>query len=278
MEMTGKYIIDLSFVPCMLFHIVKVTHLLIINAISQNLLYKRDQKNIHNNFNYNIVSENIVRSKLILYIQIISTDVATPCYPNSTIPRGYCIIIDNYSEAEDGSEDCIQNLKCLGFHVERFNQLNVNSIRMLLQFVSKLDHSNYSSLMVIARGRGEGGVMYGNDNKKIALGEFVTYFSTEDCSSLQHKPKLFLFQTYGAPRQSSNENMSHVNELADSFQVVYKSPTSTEGIYTFIRKVVDDNGETSVNDIIIQNASQMAYHYKPETLLYYHQQNTNSTM
>ena len=146
-----------------------------------------------------------------------------PSYEIPTTPRGYCIIIDNAENNTFGGDEENEKLtRCLeeslAFHVEHFTRLNTKFIHRLLQHLSNVDHSSYSCLMVIVLGRGRNGFLYGHDNKLIEFHEIMSYFTPERCTTLEGKPKLFLFQTVNDGTES--KEIKFHKELTDSYQVL----------------------------------------------------------
>ena len=146
-----------------------------------------------------------------------------PSYEITTTPRGYCIIIDNAENKMFGGDEENEKLvRCLeeslAFHVEHFTRLNTKSIHRLFQHLSKVDHSSYSCLMVIVLGRGRNGFLYDHDNKLIEFHEIMSYFTPDRCTTLEGKPKLFLFQTVNDGTES--KEIRFHTELTDSYQVL----------------------------------------------------------
>ena len=155
-------------------------------------------------------------------VKLANTELC-PCYKIQTTPRGYCIIIDNTENNMSGGDEENEKLtRCLeeslAFHVEHFTKLNTKSIHRLLQHLSKVDHSSYSCLMVIVLGQGRNGFLYGHDNKLIEFHEIMSYFTRERCTTLEGKPKLFLFQTVNDGTES--KEIRFHTELTDSYQVL----------------------------------------------------------
>ena len=159
------------------------------------------------------------------------------CYDLQTTPRGYCVIIDNMENNTFGGDKNNEKLtRCLeerlAFHVEHFTRLNTISIHRLLEKLSKVNHNDYSCLMVIVLGRGRNHFLYGYDNEVIGFNEIMSYFLPEMCTTLRGKPKLFLFQTFGEESESIRSRpQSPYPELTDSYQVHCNSIPSTYTIH-----------------------------------------------
>lgn len=189
-----------------------------------------------------------------------------PYYEITTTPRGYCIIIDNAANNTFGGDEENKKLtKCLeeslAFHVEHFTKLNTKSIHRLLQHLSKVDHSSYSCLMVIVLGRGRNGFVYDHDNKLIEFHKIMSYFTPDRCTTLEGKPKLFLFQTVDDGTES--KEIRFHTELTDSYQAFCELSLSailrnTSFVHKLFEDVVQNRGVV-VDDVLKQKASLMTY-------------------
>lgn len=111
---------------------------------------------------------------------------------DSSIPQGYCIIINNNSSYYE--EDRIREMKeifggQLGFHVQVYSDCARTGIVHLLSTVASTDHTVLQGLVVILLSKGKKRVVYGSDGKKLTLNELIMLFSHN--FSLANIPKLF---------------------------------------------------------------------------------------
>ncbi|XP_003383519.1 PREDICTED: caspase-3-like [Amphimedon queenslandica] len=156
-------------------------------------------------------------------------------YPMNSVPRGYCIIINNEKFAtlreRAGSKwdaDSLEELfrEYLGFHVERYNDLDSQRIRKLMKSVQEQDHSRLSCLVVAILSHGVNGQVYGTDGVLIKVDDLTDYFNGRWCPSLNGKPKIFLLQAcrggnfdYGAINPESTDSgemdQSVVSQILD---------------------------------------------------------------
>ena len=73
-------------------------------------------------------------------------------------------------------------------------------------------------IAVIVLGRGRNGFLYDHNNKLIEFHEIMSYFTPDRCTTLEGKPKLFLFQTVNDGTESKEIRFN--TELTDSYQVL----------------------------------------------------------
>lgn len=124
-------------------------------------------------------------------------------YAMSSVPRGYCIIINNIKfstlKERSGSNwdaDSLEELfgRYLGFHVERYDDLDSHRIVQLMKTVQQQDHSALSCLVVAILSHGVNGQVYGTDGQLIKVDTLTDHFTGRWCPSLNGKPKIFLLQ------------------------------------------------------------------------------------
>jgi hypothetical protein len=124
-------------------------------------------------------------------------------YPMNSLPRGYCVIINNINfktmRNRSGSEwdaDSLRHLfaKQLGFHVEFFDDLTSKEMCQLMDNVRKQDHSELSCLVVAILTHGINGELYGVDGKLVKVEDLTSYFDGTRCPTLAGKPKVFILQ------------------------------------------------------------------------------------
>ena len=143
-------------------------------------------------------------------------------YPVNSLPRGYCIIINNEKfttlRERAGSKwdaDSLEELfrEYLGFQVERYNDLDSHRIRKLMEMVQQQDHSRLSCLVVAILSHGVNGQVYGTDGVLLKIDTLTDYFTGRWCPSLNGKPKIFLLQAcrggnfdYGAINPESTDS------------------------------------------------------------------------
>ena len=143
-------------------------------------------------------------------------------YAMNSVPRGYCIIINNEKfttlKERAGSHwdaDSLQELfgRFLGFHVERFDNLDSVRILELMKKVHQQDHSKLSCLVVAILSHGVNGQIYGTDGRLIKVETLTDHFTGRWCPTLNGKPKIFLLQAcrggsfdYGAIEQEGTDS------------------------------------------------------------------------
>ena len=121
----------------------------------------------------------------------------------NSIPRGYCVIVNNthFTTMKDraGSywdADELQKLfgRYLGFHIERFEDLDSKQIIKLMENIQRQDHSKLSCLVVAILTHGINGEVYGTDGRLIKVDYITKHFVGTACPTLGGKPKLFILQ------------------------------------------------------------------------------------
>ena len=189
--------------------------------------------------------------------------------------RGYCIVIDNISQpvptdkasnpGKDNSKQSIpmepisnqnkQNVEHIfgdlfGFHVQYYTQLTVSAIKRLLNFVSQVDHSKFTGLIIVTLCRGYGDAIYCAEfektKEKISLNEIAQYFSDENCPDLMSKPVILLHDIWQQPpprdstahRGNTGERTVDVSIISCIYRIVCHCPEalqSENGISFFLK-------------------------------------------
>lgn len=116
--------------------------------------------------------------------------------------RGYCLIINNSeflnNDPRQGSEKDAEFLKnvftWLDFDVEILRDLTTREIHDCLIKFQKRDHTERDCFVCCILSHGKSQAVYGTDGKVIHLSEAISYLSTNKCSTLAGKPKLFFIQ------------------------------------------------------------------------------------
>lgn len=129
-------------------------------------------------------------------------------YPMDTIPRGHCIIINNYKfgkEIRRGSEKDVEKLSRLfrdhlGFKVEVRENLTADMVRQAMKEVQQYKHYSCLVVAVMSHGKSEG--ILGTDYQLVTVRDLVKYFTSTACQALDGKPKIFIIQ---ACRSTSGE-------------------------------------------------------------------------
>jgi hypothetical protein len=113
--------------------------------------------------------------------------------------RGYAVIINNRKfdsmpsrEGTDVDAACLEStLRRLQFDIKTFRDCTAASIRNLLAYYSKLDHSDSDCFMCVILSHGDNGIVHGID-RQIEIEELTKPFMTN--RSLAGKPKVFVIQ------------------------------------------------------------------------------------
>jgi hypothetical protein len=122
-----------------------------------------------------------------------------PEYRMNHARRGYAVIINNRRfesmpsrEGTDVDAACLEaTLRRLHFDIKMFRDCTAASIRNLLAYYSKLDHSDSDCFLCVILSHGENGIVYGID-RQIEIEELTKPFMAN--RSLAGKPKLFVIQ------------------------------------------------------------------------------------
>ena len=143
-------------------------------------------------------------------------------YLMRSLPRGYCLIIDNW-KFEDGNERIgsqkdAKDLKEMflnhKFEVSTYENLKGNEIIELMKEASGKDHSKFNCFAVIVMTHGNAGVLYGTDHKAVSIDtEIIEPFHGEKCRTLVDKPKLFIFQACRGVREDDGVKQEGTDEL-----------------------------------------------------------------
>lgn len=189
--------------------------------------------------------------------------------------RGYCIVIDNISQPEptdkaanpgkDNNGQSIamnpfsslnkQNVEHIfgdvfGFHVQYYTQLTASAIKRLLNFVSQVDHSKFTGLVIVTLCRGYGDAIYCAEfektKEKISLNEIAQYFSDENCPDLIGKPVILLHDIWQQPpprdsrtsRGNTGERTVDIPIISCIYRIVCHCPEalqSENGISFFLK-------------------------------------------
>ena len=123
----------------------------------------------------------------------------------TSLPVGYCVVIEN-------SPPCYKKylpVKRLNhilkerfhFNVLNFSSLSHSAVHILINTLSRIDHSGLSCLVVILI---DSRTEEAPSATSIRSNEIINYFSEEQCPSLKNKPKVFLFQTVSAGNSKEN--------------------------------------------------------------------------
>lgn len=97
-----------------------------------------------------------------------------------------------------GSEEDVKNIcrefKKLNYVLKLYKNLTISSIIQLFKHISRMNHSEMSSIVFFILSHGTSGHIYGTDRKKLEIMKIPPYFSSSNCPSLSGKPKLFFVQ------------------------------------------------------------------------------------
>ena len=149
-------------------------------------------------------------------------------YPMCSLPRGYCIIIDNNWKIDEkkerkGSQKDAKDLKEMflnhKFQVSSHENLNGNQIIELMKQASGKDHSKLNCFAVVILTHGNHGFLYGTDLKPVSIDkEIIEPFRGEKCRTLVEKPKFFIFQACRGISEDDGVKQEGTDELPETGQ------------------------------------------------------------
>ena len=149
-------------------------------------------------------------------------------YPMNSMPRGYCLIIDNNWEFKKDSErfgsqkdakDLKEMFRNHKFKVSSYENLKCHEIIELMKQASEKDHSKFNCFAVVILTHGNHGVLYGTDSKAVSIDkQIIEPFRGEKCPTLVDKPKLFIFQACRGGRLDDGVKQEGTDELAETGQ------------------------------------------------------------
>jgi hypothetical protein len=84
--------------------------------------------------------------------------------------------------------------KALGFDVEIFENLKKKDLLYYIEGLRSRDFSTYASLIVCILSHGDENVVEGTDGKSLNINELKYKFNSNDCPSLNGKPKIWIIQ------------------------------------------------------------------------------------
>ncbi|XP_054722218.1 caspase-7-like [Uloborus diversus] len=130
------------------------------------------------------------------------------CYDISSVPLGYCLIINNvkfdvsYLEDREGSNvdaDALSKIfRKIGYDI--VSEVNLPAAKMwnILKEFSKRDFTDVHSCIVFILSHGTSmdnlDYIYGTDGVYIPKMDIINLFNNETCESLIDKPRIFFFQ------------------------------------------------------------------------------------
>ena len=144
-------------------------------------------------------------------------------YELGEAPRGICFVINNFNFLGDQErqgakvdEEKITHLfDELHFKVEVRRNLDSLEIQKETQEMAARDHSKYGAFVFCIMSHGdEKDVIYGVDNRKVAVEDLMSEFKSTNCKSLENKPKLFFIQACRGKR--SDPRMSRLSASTEN--------------------------------------------------------------
>ncbi|KAG5443760.1 Caspase-3 [Clonorchis sinensis] len=134
-------------------------------------------------------------------------DLYYPIYetnPAKRIYRGQCFLINQRDFLPETGQACrygtdkdadrVERLfKRLGYHVQRYFNVNQAMMQRLFHEASTLDHSCFDSFVCFILSHGENGMIYATDGP-VSVEAVVSCFRGDRCPTLIGKPKLFFLQ------------------------------------------------------------------------------------
>lgn len=171
-------------------------------------------------------------------------------YSMNSVPRGYCVIINNVNfttlKPRAGSNwdaDALQKLfgKFLGFHVERYDDLDSHRMLQLMKNIQEQDHSHLSGLVVAILSHGVNGQVYGTDGNLLKVELLTNYFNGRWCPSLVGKPKIFILQAcrggsfdYGAIEATDSDDPAVQEAAIVQQESIILDEDETDGGYNLL--------------------------------------------
>ncbi|CAI9738935.1 caspase-8 isoform X2 [Octopus vulgaris] len=124
------------------------------------------------------------------------------CYRMESVPRGYCVIINNIEfvggSRRQGAEVDEDELKKLfekfQFTVKIHRDLSSNKMEECLKKYSDENHKLYDCFACFILSHGAKDEVFGSDSKPVVINDLIELFNTDKCPSLENKPKLFFIQ------------------------------------------------------------------------------------
>ncbi|CAH1786849.1 unnamed protein product [Owenia fusiformis] len=125
-------------------------------------------------------------------------------YCNISMPRGRCLIINNYTfkpkmSNRDGTEHDLKRLKQL-FKIFKYTvvvktDLTAGDIRkVLIEERNRSIHAMYDSFVLVILSHGTVDAVYGVDKETVPYKEIYNFFNGENCKNLVGKPKIIIIQ------------------------------------------------------------------------------------
>ncbi|KAG7467387.1 hypothetical protein MATL_G00152860 [Megalops atlanticus] len=128
-------------------------------------------------------------------------------YSMNSRPRGYCLIINNFSFREaaklqlkdrKGTDKDVESLtkvfSRLHFKVEERKDLRAEALLRAVEELGGRDHSALDAFVCCVLSHGEKGTVLGTDGREVRIRDITLPFTSSRCPSLARKPKLFFIQ------------------------------------------------------------------------------------
>ncbi|KAL7842763.1 hypothetical protein SRHO_G00244520 [Serrasalmus rhombeus] len=149
-------------------------------------------------------------------------DDSNEVYTMDSIPRGFCVIINNMefkNEKRKGSDKDAAALekvfKILGFDVQIYTDQKAEAMKKLLLDFSKKQHGDCFVCCVLSHGEKKG--VIGTDLKLCPMKDILSPFDGKNCSSLAGKPKVFIQACRGKNMEAnvvvSEDNVAEADDL-----------------------------------------------------------------
>nr|XP_015214953.1 PREDICTED: caspase-8-like [Lepisosteus oculatus]XP_015214954.1 PREDICTED: caspase-8-like [Lepisosteus oculatus]XP_015214955.1 PREDICTED: caspase-8-like [Lepisosteus oculatus]XP_015214956.1 PREDICTED: caspase-8-like [Lepisosteus oculatus]XP_015214957.1 PREDICTED: caspase-8-like [Lepisosteus oculatus] len=157
-------------------------------------------------------------------------------YKMSSLPRGYCLILNNFDFVEKriqnrwGTEHdakALEEVFCwLGFEVKRHDDLKAAEMRAKLEEYGKASHQGKDCFVCCVLSHGEQQCVVGTDGEKVEIKDIVSCFDGKKCPSLVQKPKVFFIQAC-----QGKEFQESVEAQGDGCFPVVRLESDDSGIY-----------------------------------------------
>ncbi|XP_017547315.1 caspase-8-like isoform X2 [Pygocentrus nattereri] len=166
----------------------------------------------------------------------VSDDDSNEVYTMDSIPRGFCVIINNEefkNEKRKGSDKDAAALekvfKILGFDVQIYTNQEAEAMKKLLLDFSKKEHGDCFVCCVLSHGEKEG--VLGIDEELCPMKDILSPFDGINCSSLAGKPKVFFIQACRGENMEANVVVSEDNVVeVDGLGLTIGGPKNTYSI------------------------------------------------
>lgn len=198
-----------------------------------NVLEEKDHLSSRNiSFLYQLLFD-INRDDLVKFLEPSNDFNLNDFYPVNQMHRGKCLIINNVNFENNlldrkgsnfDADELSKTFQQLNYQILTCGDLRAEQIHDHVDTVSKLDHSDGSSLVVCILSHGSLRTVFGVDGVPIQLRDLTEKFTASNCKSLAGKPKLFFIQACQGKKEQilphhRKQKFSRESELPGTSQV-----------------------------------------------------------